>query len=283
MTTELAGISVSNGNSIPRVSQSELEIQSLLKGLRIIEAINQHPGMILAQIAVRCGLPRTTAHRALRTLEQNGFVFREAATSRFYAHHRVLRLSNGFDALAQLTARAREQFAEVGPQIGWPLHLTTPDVALDSPQMHVQASSDHVSALAVDKLLPGQSIPVLQCAAGLAWLSSIPSGERSPIVERAMRNPCERAAQTRWTAATLEEKLVKAQYCGYADFRWPLRHTNMVGLSIPVRTVGLSTAALSVRFAETAVSLRDAVARFLPVLRVIASRLDAPAARHTPI
>ncbi len=168
------------------LSSSELEIQSLLKGLRIIEAVNQCPGMILAQIAVRCGLPRTTAHRALRTLEQNGFIYREEATGRFYAHRRVLGLSSGFDPLAQATALVRDQFAQVGPKIGWPMHFSTPVTDVEAPKMQLEASTDYVSPLAVDKLLPGHTIPLLQCAAGLAWLSSRNPAERTPIMERAM-------------------------------------------------------------------------------------------------
>jgi IclR family mhp operon transcriptional activator len=253
----------------------ELENRSLLKGLRIIEAINQRPGMILAQITVLCGLPRTTAHRALRTLEQNGFVWRDEATSRYFPHRRVLGLSSGFDPLARTTALVREQFAEVGPKVGWPLHFAVPSTELQSPQMNIQASTDYTSPLAVDKLLPGRSIPLLQCAAGLAWLATQPQAARAPIIERAINDRYERTAQTRWTARTLEEKLDQVRRCGYADFYWPERHTNMVGLSVPVNVADHSSAALTIRFAESAVPVKEAVARFLPMLRVVAMRVDA--------
>jgi IclR family transcriptional regulator, mhp operon transcriptional activator len=261
------------------LSSSELEIQSLLKGLRIIEAVNQCPGMILAQIAVRCGLPRTTAHRALRTLEQNGFIYREEATGRFYAHRRVLGLSSGFDPLAQATALVRDQFAQVGPKIGWPMHFSTPVTDVEAPKMQVEASTDYVSPLAVDKLLPGHTIPLLQCAAGLAWLSSRNPAERTPIIERAMRNGCERAAQKRWTMPVLEETLGVARNRGFADYYWLGRHTNMVGLSVPVQVDGQRAGALTVRFAESAVPVKEAIARFVPMLRDVASLINHRA-RH---
>jgi IclR family mhp operon transcriptional activator len=254
--------------------RTDVEIQSLLKGLRIIEAINHSPGLILAQIAASCGLPRTTAHRALRTLEQSGFIYREAATARYYPHRRVLGLSCGFDSLAQVTALVREQFDELAQQVAWPLHFSTPQLDSDSPQMHVQASTDFVSPLAVEKLLPGRSIPLLQCAAGLAWLSTIAPSDRAPIIERAIRGPCEQSSQTRWTAAALEEKLQKTRERGYAEFCWPGRHTDLVGLSVPVQVDDRHSAALSVRFAGTAVPVRDAVARFVPLLRTVANRVS---------
>lgn len=254
--------------------RTDVEIQSLLKGLRIIEAINHSPGLILAQIAASCGLPRTTAHRALRTLEQSGFIYREASTARYYPHRRVLGLSCGFDALAQVTALVREQFDEIAQQVAWPLHFSTPMLDTDLPQMHVQASTDFVSPLAVEKLLPGKSIPLLQCAAGLAWLSTVAPSERAPIIERAIRGPFEQSSQTRWTASALEEKLQKARERGYAEFCWPGRHTDLVGLSVPVQVDERRSAALSVRFAGTAVPVRDAVARFVPLLRTVANRVS---------
>jgi IclR family mhp operon transcriptional activator len=251
------------------------ETKSLLKGLRIIEAVNQWPGMILAHIALRCGLPRTTTHRTLRTLEQNGFVYRDEATGRFFPYRRVLALSSGFDPLARATALVRDQFADLGPQVGWPMHFATPLLDVETPQMQIEASTDFVSPLAVEKLLPGKSIPLLQCAAGIAWLSAMPQAIRAPIIDRAISARCERPAQKRWTRPALEETLGEARRRGFADFYWLCRHTNMVGLSVPVQVTAETSAALTVRFAESAIPVKAAIARFLPVLRAVSAKVTA--------
>lgn len=251
------------------------ETKSLLKGLRIIEAVNQWPGMILAHVALRCGLPRTTTHRTLRTLEQNGFVYRDEATGRFFPYKRVLALSCGFDPIARVTTLVRDQFADLGPQIGWPMHFAMPLLDSEAPQMHIEASTDFVSPLAVEKLLPGKSIPLLQCAAGLAWLSSQPQATRAPIIDRAIDVRCEGPAQKRWTRPMLEDTLGEVQRRGFADFNWLCRHTNMIGLSVPVQVNPGKTGALTVRFAESAVPQKTAIGRFLPVLRAVATRIAA--------
>lgn len=254
--------------------QARSEVQSLLRGLKVIEVINERPGARTAEIAVRCGIPRTSAHRMLTTLVKSGFVYRDDATGGYFAAHGVLRLSRGFDPAAQLAEIARGQLAAIAPQIAWPLHLSVPEQLC----MRVQVATDHVSPFAVEKLLPGHRLPVLQCAAGLAYLASVKDDERAPIVEAALRQPCERPNQTRWTRPMLEAKIAETQRAGYALFKWPQRVTNMVGLSVPIFIDGRPQAALSVRFAETAVPVNVAISRFLPQLTTAASRLrDATA------
>ncbi len=268
---------------IRKISSADHDTKSLLKGLRIIEVVNRWPGMILAHIALRCGLPRTTTHRTLRTLEQNGFVYRDEATGRFFAHRRVLALSSGFDPIARATASVRDEFAELGPKVGWPMHFAIPLLNVEDPQMQVEASTDYVCPLAVEKMLPGKWIPLLQCAAGLAWLSSVPHDVCAPILDRAIRSSCERPAQKRWTRSAVEETLNVVRRRGFADYYWLCRHTNMVGLSVPVQIDAERSAALTVRFAESAVPVKVAVAKFLPVLRAVAAKIslqaDAPEPR----
>lgn len=264
------------------VSRSELEIQSLLKGLRIIEAINQSPGMILAQIAVACSLPRTTAHRALRTLELHGYVYRDAATARYYVNERVRALASGIDSVAEMTIRARDEFSQIGESVLWPMHFCTPMLNLEMPQMRVQASTDFVSPLAVDKLLPGASIPLLQCAAGLVCVASLPDPERIAVINQALSCPFQLPSQIRWTQRLLETELSRAKRDGFAVFYWAARRTMMVGLAVPVIIGGRAVAALSVRFAQSALSVAEGEAKFLPMLRAMARRIAAAPQSTTP-
>ncbi len=265
------------GISAPRTtSKSDFEIQSLLKGLRIIEAINNQPGMIVAQIAALLGLPRTTAHRALRTMEQHQYIYRDPATGGFFVNTRVRALACGIDPVAEMTIRVRGEFERIGASVRWPMHFSTPVFESAAPQIRVQASTDFVSPLAVDKLLPGASIPLLQCAAGLVCLADLADPQFHAVIHQALDAPCAQASQVRWTIAALEEQLQRVRRDGFAIYRWAGRRTNMVGLSVPLRRVGCSAAALSVRFAESAVSVRDGQAQFLPLLRALAQRLSAP-------
>ena len=245
------------------------DVQSLLRGLRVLEVVNALPGSCVSEIAVKCQLPRTSTHRLLNTLTHNGFARRDDRTQRYFPTQRVLHLACGFDRAAHLAERARLLLQELSGSISWPMHFSTQDHLT----MQIGASTDHVSPLAVEKLLPGQRIPLLQCAAGLAWLASQPGEERRKIVEAEIA----KRGEVVWNRPQLESALLETQRRGFAVFRRPQRCTVMVGLSVPVRIEGEVQAALSVRFAESAIPISCAREKFLPALAAAATRLsDAP-------
>ena len=67
------------------------EVQSLLRGLSLIEAFADLDGVAasLNELARRTGLSPSTAHRLLATLQAEGYVTREADTSRYVLGHRI--------------------------------------------------------------------------------------------------------------------------------------------------------------------------------------------------
>jgi len=50
------------------------ELKVLNRGFEIIELLSQHPGLTLTEIAERLGVPKSTVHIYLRTLEQRGYI-----------------------------------------------------------------------------------------------------------------------------------------------------------------------------------------------------------------
>jgi IclR family mhp operon transcriptional activator len=247
--------------------ERQSDVQSLLRGLMVLEEVNHRPGAVAMDIAVACNLPYTTAHRVLRTLTANGFLRREEGSGRYAPASRVLQLANGYDVQEHLTARAQAELKDLTSDVQWPMHFAIRNELA----MQIRASTDRFSPLAVQKLMPGQSIPVLQCAAGLAWLAAQPTEDRDGILDAAMAEPGEIA----WSRTQIEKAIATTQQRGYAIFRRPQRFTTMVGLSVPIRVNGAVNAALSVRFAESALQVAAACDRFLPRLRAAAARLGS--------
>ena len=159
--------------------------QLLVRGLKVLEAVNARPGAITAELCVLCELSRTSTHRILMTLVRNGFAYRDDSTGGFYAAHGVLNLARGYDGAAQLSELAHREFAATSGKVLWPLSLTIAERLT----MRVASTTDHESPFAVEKLMPGTRIPVLQCAAGLAWLATVEAQERAAIVEAALAQP----------------------------------------------------------------------------------------------
>lgn len=246
-------------------------VQVLRRGLQVLQVVNARPGLCTAQIAAACGLARTTTQRILNTLHNDGFLRRDPANRTYVPSQRVLTLSGGFDRTALVTERAADALLRRTDKVQWPMHFAT----RDGRAMVVRASTDQTSPLAVHKLLPGIRIPLLQCSAGLAWLAAQPQSARAPVVEEALRDP----GEVSWDRPRLEEALHYCESHGHAVFRRPQRVSAMIGLSVPVQLGELGTAAVTVRFAEKAVSLKEAEERFLPELLAAAAQVREAA--HT--
>jgi IclR family mhp operon transcriptional activator len=248
-----------------RLLEAHGSVQTLARGLAVLEALNSHRGVTAAEAAIACRLPRTTTLRLISTLAKLGFVRFDEASRRYFPGARVLSLSAGFDRADLLDEQAGEALRAAADEVRWPMNFSVRDEL----SMCVRSSTDHASPLAVHKVLPGMRIPLLQCASGLAWLGAQPPQVCTRIVGEALAAP----GDVKWSRDQLESEIERTRQRGYAVFRRPERFTTMVGLSVTVRMASGEAAAVCVRFAERAVSVPVAERDFLPKLRAIAERL----------
>ncbi len=100
--------------------RAENSVRSVDRALDILQMVAAAAGGVgLTEIAGQVGLPKSTAHRLLATLEARGFVRREAVTDRYHLGLRALDLASCFFEGDDLTAtalpemqRLRDQFDE---------------------------------------------------------------------------------------------------------------------------------------------------------------------------
>jgi DNA-binding IclR family transcriptional regulator len=144
----------------------------------------------------------------------------------------------------------------------------------DGLALRLQASTDHLSALALEKLNPRHRLPILQCAAGITWIGSRSRAESEKVMSAALAAPERDSAGTSWTPHMLRKALENTRRDGYSMLRRARRLTNMVALSVVVRSGGAPAAAISVRLAESAVPVGAGNLRFAPALSALARRLE---------
>lgn len=152
-------------------------VQSLQRALALLDAIaGASPrGATVAELAFTCGINRATAWRLLATLESNGFVERDPATSRYEIGHTVTRLAaaSGVDAVVR---RAHHVLERVCAQTGEAAILA---VARRSGLVYVDEVSPP-AVLTVNWL--ARPVPLHATSTGKAWLAWLPEPEARGVL-----------------------------------------------------------------------------------------------------
>ncbi len=242
-------------------------IRSLERGLTVMRIFDaEHPRLTLSEAAVRSGLPRAGARRALNTLVELGYAGQ--AGREFYLRPKVLEL--GFEQLADVT------LAEV----------IAP---------HLQALSERVGESASASVLDaGQIVYIARVATRRIMRVRIRTGTRFPAESTSMGRVLlasrsddwiagfvasvrveRRSAYTTTDTGQLRAILDQTRRQGYALVDQELEE-GLRSLAVPVRDGdGVVVAAINVATAVVPGRPDDLVARVLPELRRAAAAIEA--------
>ena len=142
-------------------------IRSLVRGLELLKVVSQYGPIKTNEAAIRCGLPYPTAVRILSTLETENYVYREEGTKRYGVTALVGSLAHGFQSENKLVEIARPHLVKVTQEIHWPVLIATPL----ADQMVVRDSTHTLTSMTLHHYYPGFNFPMIDSAAGQAWLA----------------------------------------------------------------------------------------------------------------
>src|SRR6202171_3858763 len=249
--------------------ESTRPIRALMRGLDALTVLNLRDGATVSEVSQEIRLPRTTVYRILETLCNAGFVFRDAADDRYRLTILVRGVSGGFDDEAWVTQIAKPFIYDVCREIVWPVSIAP----LSGKTMLVGESTDHSSPLAIERYSAGFRAPLLTTATGRVYLANSPAPQRETLIEILARSNKEEDQPAR-SRVELQRTLAEIQAAGYATATRSRRLIEEVSLSVPVLLHDRVLASLTVRFAASALPLKNGVERFLPKLRQCAARIS---------
>lgn len=243
-------------------------IRALMRGLDALTILNLRDGATVSQVAHEIRLPRTTVYRILETLCTAGFVYRDGADERYRLTILVRALSAGFDDEAWVNQIAKPLLHGLGNEVAWPVSIAT----LSGTKMTLREATDHSTPLAVERYSAGVQLPLLASSSGRVYLAHCPIAQRDALIELLARSNKEedRAARDR---SGLLRALSDIKAHGYATGMRTQRLIDEYAVSVSV-PMGDRSAALTVRFAASALPLKAGVERFLPKLRQCAANIS---------
>jgi len=240
-------------------------VQGLSRGLAILHAINRSPKgwAKIIELSETTGLHRTTVRRLLETLQNEGYVRRSVSDDSYRLNQKIRQLSDGFTDDEWISEVANPVLGELLKKLVWPSDLCT----IDGDCMLVRETTHRFSPLSFHRAMIRQRMPVILTAAGRAYLAFCSEEERCQILRMLEAGNDEQSSLAR-NKYLVDKLLERIRNQGYAtnDGEWQ-QQSNIAAIAMPIQYRGNTLATINVVFLKKALSVNEAVDRYLPELR----------------
>jgi IclR family mhp operon transcriptional activator len=156
-------------------------IQSLERGLRVLQALHATPISSLQDVHHLTGLPKPTLLRILLTLERSGMVSRRLADGRYRISSNLTRLTRKRDRYDNVAEAAAPVLDRLCHKVSWPSDLMVP--AGDHMEIRETSRTQSPFLVYYTKDRVGTPVNWLLSAVGRAYLAYCPEGERRKLIE----------------------------------------------------------------------------------------------------
>jgi IclR family mhp operon transcriptional activator len=234
--------------------------QTFARGLEVLKLLNERNGATAGQIARKAALNEVVVRRLLDTLVSQDIAIKSVASGQYWLTAHAASLSSGYAEDRWIMEIAQPAMNRLGHDVVWPVSLVTPS----GPSLVVRTNTDHDSPLTLRKSPIGERYPLSESASGPVYLAFCDGKERDSLVALLWSTERRNVRSQFQSKAGMLASLVTIRRRGYAIFNGPER---VSALAVPVLRDGRAAAALSLRYFTSAMTGREAVRRYFPLLR----------------
>jgi IclR family mhp operon transcriptional activator len=247
-------------------------IRSISRCISVLQAINRAGDLSLMEIAKRAKVPYPTACRIVQTLLHEKLIEREPTRKHYRPTALIQSLSNGFQIRSQLVAVAREHIVALTKLHGWPVSLAT----RVGQSMVIRDSTHALTSLTFNNYYPGYMLPILECAAGKAYLAHADDDEREMIIRdiRTGCGSCDDLTMRLLESGGLVEEIRKVGYAVKGRNRYTETPGKTSSIARPIFGAHGAVGSIVLIFFSSAMKIDDAVAKYDDDLRRTAETIS---------
>jgi IclR family mhp operon transcriptional activator len=238
------------------------KVQSLVRGLEVLEMINRTNGANVREVALATGLNRGTVYRLLESLREEGFLARRPNSIGYWLSTRVPGLSAGYRSDAWVSQMAEPALEKLTGTFSWPCSLLIP---VDT-RMVVLAHTEHLSPVTFRKRDIGLSMSMFNTSSGLTYLAFAAAQTKAALLAGGQAD----AKRTGMANAVLRRTLAEIHKRGYHIVDSPDRGSV---LSVPILVDTKAFGSISLRYFTSAMTQGVAVRKYFTALKQTAEEL----------
>ncbi|MGV7959669.1 glyoxylate bypass operon transcriptional repressor IclR [Photorhabdus tasmaniensis] len=212
MSTAVTSKKTKRTKITPNNAATNGQVQSLSRGLNLLESISESPGGIaLTDLAQQAGLPNSTTHRLLTTLQQHGFVRQIGDLGLWVIGSHTFIVGSSFLQSRNLLALIHPILRRLMDDSGETVNLAILD---HSEYEAVIVDQVQCNALMRMSAPIGGKLPMHASGAGKAFLSTLSDNQRVQLLHKKGLHAY--TQHTKTTPTGLKENLEQARKQGYS-------------------------------------------------------------------
>jgi IclR family KDG regulon transcriptional repressor len=184
-------------------------IQSLIKGLQILEIVSQTNKSGIRDISKKLDMPRSTVSRLAHTLVKCGYLLQDPDTRDFKLSFRMFHMGKRAVKNFSVEEHALSVMLDIARQTGETVNLTI----LQEDKVLVVEKIDSNQVIAINSRV-GDLMPTYSCASGKVLLAWLPENKRKEVLSKIELKPI--TEKTIRNLPDLEKELVLVREKGYA-------------------------------------------------------------------